>query len=113
MRLELSCEDFIDHEAQTCCFNSEQFVKLLEYANTLVTMGQMMIASSSNENIGEPKQEDIDKMNGIIALAEGLMSCDENITEIISGETAAFFAGSKSEEETAELIQQRVDIVFK
>lgn len=74
-----------------------------------VVMGQMMIASSFDE-IGEPKQEDIDKMNDIIAMAEGLMSCDENISEIIRDETAAFFAGSKSAEETAELIQQRVTL---
>ncbi|MGN1416982.1 MAG: hypothetical protein ACI4XF_09070 [Oscillospiraceae bacterium] len=81
------------------------------HENTAVlTMGEMMLASSSNENIGEPKQEDIDKMNDIIALAEGLMCCDESITEIINDETAAFFAGSKSAEETAELIRQRVTL---
>jgi len=75
----------------------------------MVTMGDMMV-SSGRSDIGEPKQEDIDRFNAIIESANGLMSYNSNIMEIVDEEAATYFNGSKSAREAAELIQTRVTL---
>ncbi len=72
-----------------------------------VVIGQIMFGSNTYD-IGEPKQTDIDKMNKIIALADGIMSYDSSVSDIISEEASAYFSGVRSVQETAELIEQRV-----
>ncbi len=79
--------------------------------NAIVMMGGMALSSSSNSSeIGEPKQEDIDRMNDIIASANGIMSYNSSVLEIITEEAASYFSGSKSPEDAAALIQTRVQL---
>ncbi len=79
--------------------------------NAIVMMGGMALSSSSNSSeIGEPKQEDIDRMNDIIASANGIMSYNSSVLEIITEEAASYFSGSKSPEDAASLIQTRVQL---
>ncbi len=77
--------------------------------NPIVMMGDMALSSGSMD-IGEPKQEDIDRFNEIIASANGLMSYNSKIMEIVDEEAATYFSGSKSAEEAAALIQTRVQL---
>lgn len=75
----------------------------------LVMMGGMALTSGVGD-IGEPKQEDIDRMNEIIASANGIMSYNGSVLEIIKEEAASYFSGSKSPEDAAALIQTRVQL---
>ncbi len=77
--------------------------------NPVVLMGDMALSSGSAD-IGEPKQEDIDRFNEIIASANGLMSYNSKIMGIVDEEAATYFGGSKSAQEAAELIQKRVQL---
>ncbi len=77
--------------------------------NPIVMMGDMALSSGSMD-IGEPKQEDIDRFNEIIASANGLMSYNSKIMEIVDEEAATYFSGSKSAEDAAALIQTRVQL---
>ncbi len=77
--------------------------------NPVVLMGDMALSSGSAD-IGEPKQEDIDRFNEIIASANGLMSYNSDIMEIVNEEAATYFSGSKSAEDAAALIQTRVQL---
>lgn len=80
----------------------------VDYA--IVMMGGMSLASSRGSEIGEPKQEDIDRMNEIIASANGIMSYNSSVLEIITEEAGSYFSGSKSPEDAAALIQTRVQL---
>ncbi|MCM1022584.1 MAG: ABC transporter substrate-binding protein [Prevotella sp.] len=73
----------------------------------VVMMGGMAVSSGVHE-IGEPKREDIDRMNEVIASADGIMSYNESVLEIITEEASTYFSGSKSAEDAAALIQTRV-----
>lgn len=77
--------------------------------NPLVMMGGMALSSGV---AGTPalKQEDIDKVNGVIASANGIMSYNSSVLEIITEEAASYFSGSKSAEDAASLIQTRVQL---
>ncbi len=64
-----------------------------------------------NMDIYAAKQEDIDAVKEIIASAQRTHSeIGEELTNIINEEAAAFFKGQKSAKETAEIIQNRVQI---
>lgn len=76
----------------------------------IVMMGGMALTSGVGAEIGEPKQEDIDRMNDIIASANGIMSYNGSVLEIITEEAASYFSGSKSAEDAASLIQTRVQL---
>lgn len=77
--------------------------------NPIVMMGGMAL-SSGVEGTPALKQEDIDKMNEVIASANGIMSYNESVLEIITEEAASYFSGSKSAEDAASLIQTRVQL---
>lgn len=55
-------------------------------------------------------QEQYDTVMGLIKNTHRIMRYDTSLEEIISDETGAFFAGEKSAEETAQLIQNRVQL---
>lgn len=60
-----------------------------------------------------PVQEDIDQIMEWIETADNKSSVDGHITAIIDEETGAFFAGQKSAEQVADIIQRRVSIYIK
>lgn len=77
----------------------------------VVMMGDMTLSSSRNHSDDEiPGQEDIDRMNEIIASANGLMSFDSAVMDIVDEEAGSYFSGSKSAKEAADLIQTRVQL---
>lgn len=55
-------------------------------------------------------QKDIDKVMELIDSIDHTSSYDENMMSIITEETGSFFAGEKSAEETASLIQNRIQL---
>lgn len=77
--------------------------------SALVIIGQMALTSSVGD-IGQPKKKDIEHMNEIIDSANGLMTYDEKVMDIIMEEAAAYFKGDKPAKETAQLIQTRVQL---
>lgn len=78
----------------------------------IVIMGQMSLSSGKGD-IGEPTQADIDHVNEVIASAEGIMSYNYSVSEIISEEAETFFSGAKTAEEAAQLIQARVKLYLE
>lgn len=59
-------------------------------------------------------QEEVNAVRDIITSAERLNgSANEAVYNIISEEAGAFFAGQKSAEETAKIIQSRIEIYVK
>lgn len=77
--------------------------------NPTVMMGGMALAIGVS-NIDAMKQGDIDKMNEVIASANGIMSYNESVLEIITEEASYYFDGSKTAEDVAALIQTRVKL---
>lgn len=75
----------------------------------IVMMGGMSL-SVGVRNIDAMKQGDIDKMNEVIASANGIMSYNESVLEIITEEASYYFNGSKTAEDVAALIQTRVQL---
>lgn len=63
-----------------------------------------------NIEIGEITQEYVDVVMNFIRSLTQVVRYDTSMMNIIKEETAAFFAGSKSAEETAKIIQNRVSI---
>ena len=64
-----------------------------------------------NIDIYAAKQEEVDAVKEIISSAEKTYSMtNEELTKIVNEETAAFFKGQKSAKETADIIQNRVQI---
>lgn len=57
-----------------------------------------------------PSQEDVDTVLNIINSLDMKVSVDSKITGIINEEAGAFFAGQKSAENTADIIQSRVKV---
>lgn len=55
-------------------------------------------------------QDDIDKINNLIDTISGSQYYDDKVSTIISEETGAYFAGEKTAEQVAELINNRVSI---
>lgn len=67
-----------------------------------------------NIDIYAAKQEEVDAVKAVIASAERCANAvNEELTNIITEETAAFFKGQKSAKETADIIQNRIQIYVK
>lgn len=56
------------------------------------------------------KQEEVDQITNLIESVGGIMNYDLQWMSIVEEETGAFFAGQKTAEEVAEIIQSRVQI---
>ena len=78
----------------------------------IVIMGQMALSSGISD-IGEPIKADIDRVNDIIASADGIMSYNSSVSDIISEEAETFFSKNKTAEEAAQLIQSRVKLYLE
>ncbi len=67
-----------------------------------------------NIDIYAAKQEEVDAVKAVISSAERCAGAvNEELTNIITEETAAFFKGQKSAKETADIIQNRIQIYVK
>ena len=58
-------------------------------------------------------QEEMDLFMKLYESCGGVTSYNENISNIVNEETAAFFDGQKTAEETASLIQNRVSLYIQ
>ena len=77
----------------------------------IIQMGDMAFGSRfDSSKYGTPAQSDIDKVNDIINSAEREMYVNTDIAAIVTDEAAAYFAGTRSAEDTAAAIQSRADI---
>mgnify|MGYP000521153074 CR=1 FL=1 len=86
---------------------AQQVMDMTGNGNIKVMMG----SSSSSKPIAPSQitQADVDYINNIINGLKTYTSVDTNIANIVQDETKAFFSGSKTAEEVARLIQNRVD----
>lgn len=75
----------------------------------IVMMGQMMLSSGAYD-IGEPSEKDIEKINDIIASAEGVNKYNSTVRDIITEEADRYFSGVITSEEAAQAIRSRVQI---
>ena len=73
----------------------------------IVTMGMMSVSSAAGD-IGEPSEEDVGRVMDIIASADHILRDDMTVNEIIAEEAAGYYSGSKTVEETAELVSMRI-----
>ncbi|MEG1741721.1 MAG: ABC transporter substrate-binding protein, partial [Acetivibrio sp.] len=58
--------------------------------------------------IGKVTDEECEKVMNFLKSLNQVMRYDQNVTKIMDEETGAYFSGQKSAEETANLIQNRV-----
>jgi ABC-type glycerol-3-phosphate transport system substrate-binding protein len=77
--------------------------EVIEYPTTWYIGGESI-------EIGEITQEYVDVVMNFIRSLNQVVRYDTSMMNIINEETAAFFAGSKTAEETAKIIQNRVSI---
>ncbi|MFZ5965614.1 MAG: extracellular solute-binding protein [Bacillota bacterium] len=75
------------------------------------SMKMMMKSGNSDISLSSApmSQSDIDYINKFISELKTYANADANISSIIQDESKAFFSGDKSAEETAKLIQDRVN----
>lgn len=81
--------------------NGEEITQ--EYNNELYIKGRSV-------TIPIAQQKDIDEVTRMIENTDSRAMIDQNISNIINEESGAFFAGQKSAEETAGIIQNRVSV---
>lgn len=91
--------------AEAMVYDEKRAEQPLEY-----TIGNVGIAISGDIEIGEPKQADIDRVNELIKSLDKQMRCDDMVLNIITEEASAYFSGSKTPQEAAKLIQNRVQL---
>jgi len=72
-----------------------------------------MFLNGKQIRMPRPQQKDIDEVMRILENAHARMMIDENISRIINEETGAFYAGQKTAEETADIIQSRVSVYIR
>ena len=63
-----------------------------------------------NADIYAAKQEDVDAVKALIESADGIISSNEEISNMITEEAAAYFEGQKSAKDVADVVQSRVQI---
>ena len=82
----------------------------------LKELGGVSIAPDGTETqmesveIYELSQADADIILGLIENTHSVYSYDQDILDIITDEVAAFFAGEKTAEDTAAMVQSRVNL---
>lgn len=70
----------------------------------------LKVIADRSRNVMGVKQETIDEVNGFIADVSEYRYYDKQARSIIKAEAAYFFAGSRSAEETARILQNKMDI---
>ncbi|MCH5193169.1 MAG: extracellular solute-binding protein [Oscillospiraceae bacterium] len=79
--------------------------------SSIITMGDWSLASTKFvSDIGKPSQSDIDRINTLVTSVSRRELYNSTIREIAAEEASAYFAGSKSAKETADMIQNRVKL---
>ncbi len=63
-----------------------------------------------NADIYAAKQEEVDAVKALIDSADGIISTNEEISNMITEEAAAYFEGQKSAKDVADVVQSRVQI---
>ncbi|MCH5349418.1 MAG: extracellular solute-binding protein [Oscillospiraceae bacterium] len=77
----------------------------------IISMGDWSLSSTKFiSEIGKPAKEDIDRINALVTSVSRLELYNSTIREIVNEEASAYFAGSRSAEQAAELIQNRVKL---
>ena len=61
-------------------------------------------------NIGQIDQQSVDALKTFIESVSQVMRYDRSVLDIIKEEASAYYAGKKSADETAKIIQNRVQI---
>ena len=72
--------------------------------------GSVEMGESGEVNVYAMTQEQADEILGLINATTAVYGYDESILNIISDEAAAYFAGEKSLDDTANMIQSRVNL---
>lgn len=81
-----------------------------ESGNQVKTMKTSWGYDDFNFDVYEATQEQVDKVKNLIANADSVYEYNDEMYKIISEEAAAFFAGQKSAQDVASVIQSRVQI---
>ncbi len=98
--IKLSAYDALKEKAKEKPFFTDENGNKVEYENTY------WIGNSSVE-IGVNTDADNDKLMNLITSATNIYKYDRDLMKIITEEAAAYFAGQKSVDETADIIQNR------
>ena len=72
--------------------------------------GSVEMGENGEVNVYAMTQEQADEILGLINATTAVYGYDESILNIISDEAAAYFAGEKSLDDTANMIQSRVNL---
>ena len=86
------------------------FAATTETAASTVVIGGSGVNEDGSISIYAMSQEQADQILDLINATTAVYGYDESILNIISGEAAAYFAGEKSLDDTANMIQSRVNL---
>ena len=81
-----------------------------EPATSAVVIGGTGVNEDGSISIYAMTQEQVDQILDLINTTTAVYGYDESILNIISDEAAAYFAGEKSLDDTANMIQSRVNL---
>ena len=79
-------------------------------AASTVVIGGTGVNEDGSISIYAMTQEQVDQILDLINATTAVYGYDESILNIISDEAAAYFAGEKSLDDTANMIQSRVNL---
>jgi len=95
-------------QAQFDTFVELAMEKELDEDGNEISTGGIGWGGSFSIELYAATQEDVDTFKTVLDSASGILRYDNSLSEIISEETEAFFAGAQTAERTAEIIQDRV-----
>ncbi|TCL55651.1 ABC-type glycerol-3-phosphate transport system substrate-binding protein [Kineothrix alysoides] len=101
--LSLKRIDALSEKAKKKQSYEDENGKIVEYDQTYIVGGMEM-------PITPMTQEEIDEVLAVVKTIDKPYSYDQNLINIISEETAPYFAGQKNAKEVADIIQSRVQI---
>ena len=82
-----------------------------DFYYSLISVGNITVSKAvSVGEIGVPASADIDRINELVTSVSRLSRSDSTVGDIVKEEASAYFAGNKTAEETARLIESRVNI---
>lgn len=82
-----------------------------DFYYSLISVGNITVSNAvSVGEIGVPASADIDRINELVTSVSRLSRSDSTVGDIVKEEASAYFAGNKTAEETARLIESRVNI---
>ncbi|MCM1577581.1 MAG: hypothetical protein NC078_02120 [Ruminococcus sp.] len=84
--------------------------KYVDYDGNIQIQENTYYINGSEVTVPTMSQEDVDFVKNYIFSVTNVYKYDENVSKIIEEESALFFSGSKSAEDTASVIQSKVNI---